>query len=182
MTWTPLASVFVAGEPKGQPRARAFTRVFGGKPTARMYDPGTAEGWKGAVALAMREHLPAEPIDGPVCVDIDFLFPRPKRLMRRCDPAGEIPHLAKPDRDNCDKAVLDCLKTLGLFRDDCQVCDGRPRKFYHAKTGRPGARITISIPTPDEPSMSPADFDAELHDRQTAKRDGSPNLFARMKV
>lgn len=42
MNWHPIIdSLFVAGEPKGQPRARAFAKVFGnGKASARMYDPG----------------------------------------------------------------------------------------------------------------------------------------------
>lgn len=135
---------FVSGIPKAQPRMRAFSRNFGGKHVARVYDPGTAEGWKGAIALTARTHCPATPIDCALRLDIDFYFPRPKCLMRRKDPDGRIPHTAKPDRDNCDKAVLDCLKTLGFFRDDAQICAGEPRKWYAAKDGMPGALIRLS--------------------------------------
>jgi len=41
---------FVPGEPKGQPRPRAFARKMGDKFVARVFDAATAEGWKGAIA------------------------------------------------------------------------------------------------------------------------------------
>ncbi len=145
--WTPLiADLFAAGIPKAQPRPRAWARVIAGKPTARMYDAGTAEAWKADIARAFEGCTPPAPLDGPIRIDADFIFPRPGKLLRKCDPEDEIPHIAKPDRDNCEKALLDALKAIGLFRDDCQVCAGEVRKFYAAKTGRPGARITISVP------------------------------------
>lgn len=133
----------VNGEPKAMGRPRAFAR--GGH--ARVYNPATAEGWKSAVAAAAHAHLPVEPLEGPLRIDIDFHLPRPKRLCRRRDPEGPIPHDAKPDRDNLDKAVLDALKTIGMFRDDAQVCDGRLRKFYHARHDTPHAEITLTKET-----------------------------------
>jgi Holliday junction resolvase RusA-like endonuclease len=109
-----------------------------------MYDPGTAEGWKGCIAMAAETHCPAVPLDGPVSVSIDFLFQRPGRLLRKKDPDGRIPHVAKPDRDNCEKAVLDALTQLGFWRDDAQVCAGEVRKYYCARDEPAGAIITIS--------------------------------------
>ena len=130
----------VYGDPKGQPRARAF--AMGGK--ARMYDPGTAEGWKSLIAAAALPHLPAEPLDGPICVDWTAYFPRPKRLMRRRDPDGPVPHTAKPDRDNVDKALLDALTQLGMWRDDAQVYRGTLVKMYAEKSGRPRMEVSIT--------------------------------------
>lgn len=68
-------SFSVQGVPKGQPRPRAF--AFKGK--ARVFDPGTAEGWKSAIAEAARPHLPREPLAGPVALEVAFSFPRPKK-------------------------------------------------------------------------------------------------------
>jgi Holliday junction resolvase RusA-like endonuclease len=133
------ATFRVDGIPKAQPRAKATMR---GR-HAGVYDPGTSDGWKALVAIAARPMRPASPIEGAVAVGIDLFFPRPKSLCRRKDPEGLVRHIAKPDRDNCEKAILDALKQDGWFRDDSQVCDGRVRKFYHAKGGRPGAQITI---------------------------------------
>jgi Holliday junction resolvase RusA-like endonuclease len=143
--WRVAYDVRVSGIPKGQPRARAFARPMGGgKFSARMYDPGSAEAWKGDIAHAfgaVSAPLPA----GPIRVDITFLFPRPGKLNRKKDPDGRVYHTAKPDRDNAEKAVLDCLTRLGVWADDAQVCEGTVRKFYAAKGERPGAEIRVSV-------------------------------------
>lgn len=140
------------GEPKPQPRQRSFiVRGKGGKPVltasgdviVRSADPATAEGWKNQIAVAAAAVVPGEPLEGPVAVDVNLLFPRPKRLCRAKDPVGRIRHFARPDRDNSDKAILDCLKLLGFFRDDAQVCEGSVRKFYAALGEKPGAEIRI---------------------------------------
>ena len=132
--------VFTAyGVPKGQPRARATIR---GK-HAGVYDPGTADGWKAIVVMAGRPHRPEAPLDGPLRVCIDLFFPRPKRLMRKSDPDEAIWMTSKPDRDNCEKAILDAMTQDGWWHDDAQVCDGLVRKFYVPKNGRPCAVICI---------------------------------------
>jgi Holliday junction resolvase RusA-like endonuclease len=133
----------VSGIPKAQPRPRAFARNIGGKAVARVYESGTAEGWKSQIAIASREHTPVVPIEGPVIVDVTFFMPRPKRLCRKSDPDGWVPCTSKPDRDNLDKAVLDCMTQLGWWRDDAQVYAGKVEKFYHEKNGSPGATITV---------------------------------------
>jgi len=137
-----MSSVIVRidGEPKAMGRPRAFVR--GGH--AAVYNPHTAEGWKSLVAAAFLPHLPQTPHESALCVDIDFYLPRPKRLCRKCDPDGPVPHTARPDRDNLDKTVLDALKTIGFMRDDSLVCDGRIRKFYHAKADIPHAVVAIT--------------------------------------
>lgn len=141
----------VFGEPKAQPRPRAFARKFGNTFSARVYDAGTAEGWKGLIALAVREHMPAAPIECPVRLDVAFLFDRPKRLLRKGDPDGRIPHTAKPDRDNLEKALLDCLTQCGVLADDCRVCAGEVRKYYVAKGERPGAVVRLASAEESDP-------------------------------
>lgn len=133
----------VNGTPKPQPRPRAFARKIGGKHVARVFEAGTAEAWKSDVVRDARPHRPEAPLEGPVSVAIDFLMPRPKRLMRKKDPDGRIPAPAKPDRDNLEKAVLDALTTDGWWRDDAQVVAGEVRKLYHAKDEAPGAELVI---------------------------------------
>ena len=135
--------VNVIGIPKGQPRARAFYRPGLG---CRMYDPGSAEAWKQAVAAAIMPHKPEAPLTGPVCMNIEFSFPRPKSHYRTGKHAGELRedapqwHTSKPDRDNAEKAVMDCLTQIGVWRDDCVVCAGSVTKIW-AREG--GARISI---------------------------------------
>lgn len=129
----------VDGKPKAQPRMKA---AHHGRFT-KLYDPGTAEDWKMLVSLAAKPHIPETPLTGPLSVCIDFFFPRPKRLCRKKDPPGRIRHTATPDRDNCEKAVLDVLTQMGMWEDDCQVCGGEVRKFYHGIGEKPGAIIAI---------------------------------------
>lgn len=134
---------FAPGTPKAQPRARAFARKMGDTYVARVYDAGTAENWKSEIAMAAREHIPARPIEGPVRLDIDVYFPRPKYMLARKYGELPIPHDSKPDRDNCEKAITDCMTALGFWVDDCQVCAGEVRKFYVGAGERAGARIEL---------------------------------------
>jgi len=141
-----LLNVFVRGIPKPQPRPRAFARRMGATFVARVYDAGTAESWKGAVAIALKPFLPPIPHDGPLSVSIDFFFPRPKCLSRKKDPIGYIPHAGRPDRDNLEKATTDAMTQLGFWKDDGQVCAGEVRKFYVGMSEwdcTSGARIVV---------------------------------------
>jgi Holliday junction resolvase RusA-like endonuclease len=114
----------------------------------RMYDPGTAEGWKGQIAAAIKEFMPAFPLTGAIRIDLTFYFPRPKNHYRTGKRSRELRddapvwHLGKPDRDNCDKAVLDALKVMGFLSDDCIVCDGRIQKRY--AEGREGMLMRVT--------------------------------------
>ena len=126
---TPI-QIFVSGAPKGQPRPRAFAR--GGM--VRMYDPATAEGWKGAIADEWRRSVPAlVKITTPVSLSLAFLMPRPKShfnskgVLKASAPAY---YPRKPDADNLAKAVMDCLTQLGVWEDDDQVVILKVSKHY----------------------------------------------------
>lgn len=137
-----MITFFVRGTPKAQPRIKAGRR---GNFT-RVYTPDTADDWEGLVAIEAKKHLPSTPLEGPLCVTIEFFFPRPKAHFRS---NGELKadspfwHTSKPDRDNLDKCILDTLTTLGMWKDDCQVCSGPITKVY-ATISAPGAAITIA--------------------------------------
>jgi len=127
MTAPKIIRVTVPGTPQGQPRARAFARRMGDKFVARVYDPGTAEGWKSVIAEAFRPHLPPEPWEGKVMLSITAHFKRPASHFGSGRNAGVLKasapaeYVKKPDADNIAKAVMDCLTRLGLWRDDSQV-------------------------------------------------------------
>lgn len=137
---------FVPGEPKAQPRPRAFARRMGDKFVARVYDAGTAEGWKSAIALAARGHIPASPMLGPIRLTLDFAFARPRshygtgRNAAVLKPTAPPDHIGKPDLDNLEKAVMDCLTTLGFWGDDSQVWSKMTSKSYSRE---PGVRVCI---------------------------------------
>lgn len=129
----------VEGDPKGQPRPRAFAR----NGVARVYDPGTAEGWKGAIALAARPHRPPVPFGEALRLTADFRFHRPRRLDSRKNAGRHFIHVSKPDLDNALKAVMDCLCELRFFRDDAQIAEIYAAKSYATTGGNVGAIIGL---------------------------------------
>lgn len=133
---------FAAGDPKGQPRLRA--RALG--KFAQVYNPKTADDWKLIIRHEAQKHWDGIPFDGPLAVNLTFYFDRPKAHFRAngaLKPNAPLWHTHKPDRDNSDKAVLDALSQLGLWRDDCQVCDGRIKKCYRSADGVPGVMVVV---------------------------------------
>jgi Holliday junction resolvase RusA-like endonuclease len=151
--WREVFNVRVYGIPVGQPRARATVRRFGATVRAGVYDPGTANDWKGDVQRAFRDILPNNhsPLTGPILVDVVAWFPRPmshhvgSRAMCALKANAPIYHTGKPDRDNIDKALLDAMTDLGVLADDKNVCAGGTTKLYVNAVSeyRPGAQIRV---------------------------------------
>lgn len=139
---------WVAGEPKAQPRVKAYKRGA----HAGVYDPGTAGEWKDRVAVAAKPYIPAEPLSGPLRVSLTFYFPRPKshfrtgRYAHEMRPDAPSLHAKKPDRDNLEKAVTDALTVARMWQDDSQICDGPLRKRFDDGRG-PGCLIRITDAT-----------------------------------
>jgi len=134
-----LVDTWVEGEPKAQPRPRAFSR--GGR--IRLWDPGTADPWKALVAHELRPYRPEQPIDAPVLLVVEFHLPRPQRLMRAKDQEEPVGCKSKPDIDNLLKAVMDSLTDDGWWTDDAVVVATSASKMFHAKHSGPGAAISI---------------------------------------
>ncbi len=141
----------VYGQPRAQPKARALARhVGGGRVVGRMVNPTSAEAWKMAIAAAARASgvIPPEPLDGPLRLDLTFVFARPARLKRKKDPDHRLPHWGDPDRDNLDRAVLNTLVAVGLIIDDNRPCAGEIQKWFAAKNEPPSLEIALSRWTP----------------------------------
>lgn len=138
-----MITFFAQGSPKPQPRPRAFARnMGGGKFAARVYDAGTAEGWKSAVAIAAKPHLPSTPLTVPLKVELAFFLERPKSHLTskgELKPTAPSHPVNKMDCDNLAKAVLDCLTQIGMWQDDGQIVILTIHKSY----GAPGAEVTI---------------------------------------
>lgn len=143
----PSIEFFVPGEPKGQPRPRAFARKFGNKWQARVYDAKTAEGWKGQIAISWKQRMPDafEPFVGPVALSIIFQLPRPQYHYGKRGLKEDAPKycMKKPDADNFAKAVMDAMTQLGVFVDDSQVCDLRAVKKFVRDGEIAGAHISV---------------------------------------
>jgi len=130
----------VPAVPVAQPRIKAAVR--GGH--AMVYTPKhPVDAFKACVRMAFKEVYTGTPLDEPIRCDVEFVFPRPKSMVWRTRAMPRVPHTKKPDRDNCDKAVMDAL-TGPAWRDDALVCAGEITKWIAAGDEQPHALITIS--------------------------------------
>ena len=147
--------IFINGDPKGQPRARAFARKMGAKFVARMYDSDVADAWKAQVrnsvlAVAIAQGLRA--IEGPFEVVLVFNFQRPKSHFLTSGELGKgrvREHLQKPDADNLAKLVLDVITRLQCcWIDDDQVVLLVVEKRWASEVYPAGCRLRVqSKPT-----------------------------------
>ena len=139
----------VTGEPKGQPRPRAFARKMGAVHVARFYDSDVADEWKSAVQIALLEMATQtrwELTLGPVAVELRFAMPRPKSHFgaKGLKPSAPVHHVGKPDADNTCKLILDQITRSGcVWRDDSQVVSLTVHKFY-AVANEQGCSVSIS--------------------------------------
>ena len=141
-----ILSFHVPGLPKGQPRARACIR---GK-HAGVYDPGTADSWKHAVADTWRTLPPREPLTGAVSLTLEFALPRPKNHYRTSGAlkdSAPMLHIGKPDCDNLAKAVCDVLTRLGAWKDDALVWSMNVRRRWASDLRPSGCQIIIEDST-----------------------------------
>ena len=139
----------VQGEPKGQPRPRAFARKMGSVHVARFYDSDVADGWKNAVTLAIIESARKDkwlPTIHAVSVSLNFAMPRPKSHFgaKGLKPSAPVQHVGKPDADNLAKLVLDRItRSERIWRDDSQVVSLTVHKFW-AVANEQGCSVSIS--------------------------------------
>lgn len=139
----------VTGEPKGQPRPRAFARKMGAVHVARFYDSDVADAWKRAVYLGVIEAANKanwQVATGPVAVTLQFAMPRPKSHFgaKGLKPSAPVHHSGKPDADNLAKLVMDQITKSGkIWRDDSQVVTLIVHKVW-ASGNESGCAVLIS--------------------------------------
>ena len=132
----------VYGDPIPQARPRFARRgAF-----VNCYDPQgkIKEGCKWQLKSQFKE----DPWEMPIALDLIFFMPIPKSasaLKKRQMANGLIGHIKKPDLDNLQKYILDCLNGLA-FKDDSQICEIRAKKRYATN---PSTLIRM-IPLADE--------------------------------
>jgi Holliday junction resolvase RusA-like endonuclease len=144
-------NTFIFGDPKGQPRARAFARKMGAKHVARMYDSDVADAWKRAVDLGIERELKAAAVMadpfGAFEVKLTFFFRRPKSHYGKSGhvkASAPVCHVSKPDADNLAKLVLDRITRGGrIWRDDSQVAKLSVHKFWAITDARIGVHLSV---------------------------------------
>ena len=87
--------------------------VVNGNPI--FYDPAPVKAAKKLLTGSLIAHRPNKPLHGPVSLNVVWLFPRGKAHKH-----GEW-RVTKPDTDNLQKLLKDCMTKCGFWKDDAQV-------------------------------------------------------------
>ncbi len=106
-------------------------RVVNGKP--QFYDPPEVRTAREKLRAHLAKHKPPEPYPCGVRLVVKWLFPKGKH------PDGSY-RTTRPDTDNLQKMLKDCMTSEGFWKDDALVCSEVVEKFW-AET--PGIWIRI---------------------------------------
>lgn len=103
---------FIAMHPPTATAQERKVKVVNGKPI--FYDPPAVKSAKELLSAYLAQHRPPQPMTGGLSLRVLWLFPR-----------GAHPHGAwrttKPDTDNLQKMLKDCMTRVGFWEDDAQV-------------------------------------------------------------
>lgn len=134
----------------GAPRGKGSVRV-GANGIA--YKDKLTEAYMRAGIMAFKvAHAGKPAIIVPTVITILAYLPRSKemtpnpspRVRTEQPPAIAFPAPVKPDVDNMQKALLDCLTQAGVIVDDCRVVGVHVAKLYHP-IGQPvGVRVMVA--------------------------------------
>lgn len=95
------------------------------------YDPPELKAAKSKILDAVAQHRPPAPMTGPVRLIVTWCFPLDEG-GRHHD--GE-PKVSKPDTDNLQKMLKDCMTKAGFWKDDAQVYMEQIGKFWSKVPG-----------------------------------------------
>ena len=89
---------------------------------------------RAAFESLLRQHVPTEPIEGPVALTVEW------RFATKTHKEGTY-RVTRPDTDNLQKLLKDCMTRVGFWRDDAQVCREDVTKRWSRE--KPGILIRV---------------------------------------
>lgn len=96
-------------------------RVVKGRPVS--YEPQAVKAARAKLTAHLAGHRPDRPMEGAVWLLVKWCFPRGKHRD------GEY-RVTKPDTDNLQKLLKDCMTAVGFWGDDAQVASEICEKFW----------------------------------------------------
>lgn len=88
-------------------------RVVKGKPA--FYEPAELKAARAKLMAHLGQYKPERPLKGAVYLEVSWLFP-----CGNAHEPGEY-RITKPDTDNLQKLLKDCMTAVGFWQDDAQV-------------------------------------------------------------
>lgn len=96
-------------------------RVVNGRPVS--YDPPEVAAARSKLTDHLAGHRPERPFQGGVRLVVKWCFPRGRHEN------GEY-RITRPDTDNLNKLLKDCMTRAGFWLDDAQVASEICEKFW----------------------------------------------------
>lgn len=106
--------------------------VVKGKPV--VYEPAELKAARSKLMAYLGQHAPAVPLRGAIRLVVKWCFPI---TVKHED--GEY-KTTRPDTDNLQKLLKDCMTNLGYWKDDAQVASEIVEKFW---TKVPGIYVNV---------------------------------------
>lgn len=98
-----------------------------GKPV--MYDSPQLKNAREKLEAHLVQHVPEKKMTGAIRLMVKWCFPKTP-----CHNDGEY-RVTKPDTDNLQKLLKDCMTHLGFWKDDAQVASEMVEKFWASVPG-----------------------------------------------
>jgi Holliday junction resolvase RusA-like endonuclease len=102
-------------------------RVVNGKPV--VYEPQELKQARSRLMAYLASHAPDESLCGPLRLIVKWCFPITGKHQN-----GEY-KTSRPDTDNLQKLLKDCMTDLHFWKDDAQVASEIVEKFWADKPG-----------------------------------------------
>lgn len=128
-----MTEFFMAMKPPTVTHQEKKVAVVNGKP--KYYEPPDLKAARAKLTAYLSEHVPDEKYAGPVELVTKWCFPSDGRHAD-----GEY-RTTKPDTDNLQKLLKDCMTAVGFWKDDAQVVREIAEKFWSMV---PGIYIRVS--------------------------------------
>ena len=104
------------------------------------YQPAKVKQAEATYLSLFMEHAPAQPLDGPLSIMLEFHFPLKKTERKVDKDRGWVFRDTRPDIENLTKLFIDAIAPR-YFVDDARICEMTIRKYRAQQTG---VRLQIS--------------------------------------
>lgn len=125
---------FMAMEPPTVTAQEHKVAVRNGRPM--FYDPPELKAARQKLTDALIPRKPPDRLQGPLELIVAWCFPT------KDDWKDGMPMTSKPDTDNLNKLLKDCMTRVGFWEDDAQVCREIIEKFW-VKTTPCGIWVSV---------------------------------------
>jgi len=117
-----MTEFFLPMQPPTSTAQMKQVTIRNGKPM--FYDPPEVKEAKAKLIAHLTKHVPPKKYDGALRLTTKWCFPMTKNSKN-----GQYKH-TKPDTDNLQKLLKDCMTDCGYWKDDALVASEITEKFW----------------------------------------------------